>query len=132
LGTVRQFLEQFDKGAGIHEFWKVCSLYENETWWSEINSSSLPAIPVSREIPSLLRLTLIMHLPRRFPEILIRWRIYIEECGLRGVYEGTRDFSLNKFKSKGRINVDSFLNLADLIWGEILFLLSCKFSNVYR
>lgn len=43
-----QVLEQLDKNA-IYEFWKVCLLYENEAWWGEINSSSLPAIPVSRE-----------------------------------------------------------------------------------
>jgi len=63
LKTIRQFLEQFDKGAAIHEFWKVCSLYKNEAWWDEMNLSSLPAIPVSREIPSLLRLALMMYLP---------------------------------------------------------------------
>ena len=40
-------------GAATHEFQKVRRLYENEGWWREINSSSLPAIPVSRENPSL-------------------------------------------------------------------------------
>jgi len=58
------------------------------------------------------------------PDILIRWHIYIEECGLRGLCKQTRDFSLPEFKSKGRIEVGSFLNLADLIWGELLSLLS--------
>ena len=57
-----------------------------------------------------------------FPDILIRWRIYIEECGLRGLCKQTRDFSFPEFKSKGRITVGSFLNLADLIWGELPFL----------
>jgi len=128
---VCQVLEQFDKGA-IYEFWKVCCLYENDAWWGEINSSSLPAIPVSREIPFLLRLVLVMYLPSRFPDILIRWRIYIEECGLRGVYKHTRDFSLPEFKSKGRIDVGSFLNLADLIWGKFFFLFSSKSSNMHR
>ena len=55
-------------------------------------------------------------------DILIRWRIYIEECGLRGLCGQTRDFSLPEFKSKGRIDVGSFLNLADLIWGEFFSL----------
>jgi len=63
LETVRQALEKFDNAAAIYEFWKVCHLYENEAWWGEINSSSLPAIPVSREIPFLLRLVLMMYLP---------------------------------------------------------------------
>ena len=124
-------MEQLDKAA-IFEFWKVCRLYENERWWGEINSSSLPAIPVSRENPSsfgcgwaLVVLTL------TFPDILIRWRIYIEECGLRGLCKQTRDFSLPEFKSKGRIDVGSFLNLADLIWGEFPFLIS-RLCDVHR
>ena len=110
-----QVLEQLDKSA-IYEFWKVCRLYENEGWWCEINSSSLPAIPVSRENPSLHRQRCVLTLA--FSDILIRWRIYIEECGLRGLCGQSRDFSLPEFKSKGRIDVGSFLNLADLIWGE--------------
>ena len=65
-----------------------------------------------------------------FPDILIRWRIYIEECGLRGLCRQTRDFSLPEFKSKGRIDVGSFLNLADLIWGESSFL--SRFFNMSR
>ena len=64
-----------------------------------------------------------MVLTPMFPAILIRWRMYIEECGLRGLCKQTRDFSLPEFKSKGRIDVGSFLNLADLIWGELLVLL---------
>ena len=63
-----------------------------------------------------------MDLTWRFLDILIRWRIYIEECGLRGLCKQTRDFSLPEFKSEGRIDVGSFLNLADLIWGELLSL----------
>lgn len=43
-----QVLEELDKNA-IYDFWEVCLLYENEAWWGEMNSSSLPAIPVSRE-----------------------------------------------------------------------------------
>jgi len=45
---VYQVLEQLDKNA-IYDFWKVCRLYESEGWWCKMNSSSLPAIPVSRE-----------------------------------------------------------------------------------
>ena len=62
-----------------------------------------------------------MCLPQSFLDILIRWRIYIEECGLRGLCGQTPDFSMPEFKSKGRIDVGSFLNLADLIWGEFPF-----------
>jgi len=65
-----------------------------------------------------------MVLTLTFPDILTRWRIYIEECGLRGLCKQTRDFSFPEFKCKGRIDVGSFLNLADLIWGELLFLFS--------
>lgn len=64
-----------------------------------------------------------MVLTSMFLDILVRWRIYIEECGLRGLCKQTRDFSFPEFKSKGRIDVGSFLNLADLIWGELPFLL---------
>ena len=46
-----QVLEQLDKAA-IYEFWKVWRLFQREGWWCEINSSSLPAIPVSCENPS--------------------------------------------------------------------------------
>lgn len=62
-----------------------------------------------------------VYLPRGFLDILIRWRIYIEECGLRGLCKQTPDFSMPEFKSKGRIDVGSFLNLADLIWGGFPF-----------
>ena len=37
--------------SAIFEFREVYRLYEKEAWWCEMNSSSLPAIPVSREIP---------------------------------------------------------------------------------
>ena len=110
-------MERLDKAA-IYKFWKVCRLYENEGWWGEINSSSLPAIPVSRENLSSLDCRPVL---MWFSDILIRWRMYIEECGLRGLCKQIRDFSLPEFKSKGRIDVDSFLNLADLIWGEYSF-----------
>ena len=66
-----------------------------------------------------------MCLHGRFPDILIRWRIYIEECGLRGVYKPIQSFSLMEFRREGRIDVDSFLNLADLIWGAVFLLFSC-------
>ena len=55
-------MKQLGKTA-VFEFWKVCRLHENEAWWGEINSSSLPAVPVSRGIfpsfPRRLRLALI-------------------------------------------------------------------------
>ena len=67
----------------------------------------------------------------RFPVILISWRIYIEECGLREGNKPVRDFSFPEFKSKGRIDVESFLNLADLIWGEFpSFLFLSPVTNI--
>jgi len=51
--------------TAIFEFWEVYRLYEKEAWWCEMNSSSLPAIPVSREIsfPLLLSRLVLMCLP---------------------------------------------------------------------
>ena len=48
---------------------------------------------------------------------------------LRGLRGQTRDFSLLAVKSKGRINVGSFLNLANLIWGEFFSFLSLSRIN---
>lgn len=86
-----------------------------------MNSSSLPAIPVSRECPEALAgaAEVDMFTLTFLSDILIRWRIYIEECGLRGLFKQTCELSLPDFKSKGRIDAGSFLNLADLIWGEV-------------
>ena len=85
-----------------------------------MSSSSLHAVPLSREdVSSLDCRGVFMVLTSMSPDILIRWHIYIEECGLRGLC-----------KSKGRIEVGSFLNLADLIRGELLSLLSVELGDV--
>ena len=52
------------------------------------------------------------------PDVLIRWWIYIEECSLRELRRQTQDFSIPELKSKDRIDIGSFLNLAGLTWGE--------------
>ena len=58
-----QVLEKLDKNA-IRKFWGVFHLYENDTWWYKMNSSSLPAIPVSREnFPSIDCSLELVHLP---------------------------------------------------------------------
>ena len=75
-----QALDLLDSAA-MYEFWEVCRLYENEGWWREINSSSLPAIPVIGENATSLNRSLVpiawLGIPR-YPD------------SVAGIYRGAR------------------------------------------